>query len=397
MSSLRILSVGNIYPPHDLGGGYERTWQASVTDLRQRGHAVRVLTTDFRTDSPSGDEDVDVHRELRSYWRDHAFPRSGWKSRMNLERYNASVLERHLRDFAPDLVSWWAMGGMSLGLIERVRRAGIPAVGVVGDEWMLWGPRVDAWSRPFRGRPLFGCLAERITGLPTRARLGAAAVWLFNSEHVRRKALAAGWSLPHTAVLHPGIDDQLFRPAVPAPWQWRLLYLGRLDPRKGPNLAIEALPLLPSEATLTLQGTGDPGYAEELRSLARSLNVAERVSFTGAPRERLPELYGGADAVIFPVQWEEPWGLVPIEAMAVGRLVVATGTGGSGEYLREGENCLLFRPRNSVESLCASLRRLACDESLRARLRAGGAETAAVFTERRYNEGIAAAIEERAR
>ena len=46
--------------------------------------------------------------------------------------------------------------------------------------------------------------------------------------------------------------------------------------------------------------------------------------------------------VVFPVRWEEPWGLVPIEAMARGRPVVATGRGGSGEYLRDGENCVLF-------------------------------------------------------
>ena len=55
-------------------------------------------------------------------------------------------------------------------------------------------------------------------------------------------------------------------------------------------------------------------------------------------------LYREHDAVLFPVRWDEPWGLVPLEAMGSGCPVVATGRGGSGEYLRDGENCLLVPP-----------------------------------------------------
>ncbi len=56
----------------------------------------------------------------------------------------------------------------------------------------------------------------------------------------------------------------------------------------------------------------------------------------------MPAELAAADALLFPVQWEEPWGLVPLEAMASGTPVVATGTGGSGEYLRDGDNCLVY-------------------------------------------------------
>ena len=390
---LRILSIGSIYPPHDMGGGYEITWRSSTRHLRDRGHAVRVLTTDFRLERPDGDEDPDVHRELRWYWRDHRFPRHGWRSRIALERHNAEALDRHLREHRPERVCWWAMGGMSLALIERVRRAGIPAVGVVGDEWLRWAPGRDLWTRPFRGRPRLAGLAEGITGLPARAGVDEAATWLFNSEHVRANALAAGMSFPRSGVLHPGIDEDLFRPVAARPWGWRLLYVGRLDPRKGVELAIEALATLPEEAGLTLQGDGDPAYVEELTRRARQLGVEDRLRFARQPRERLREVYGEADVVLFPVQWEEPWGLVPLEAMAVGRPVVATGTGGSAEYLNDGENCLLYEPRDSAEALASAVRRLAAEEGLRSRLCAAGAETAATFTERRYNEGIADALE----
>jgi len=89
--------------------------------------------------------------------------------------------------------------------------------------------------------------------------------------------------------------------------------------------------------------------------------------------------------------WEEPWGLVPLEAMARGRPVVATGRGGSREYLRDGENCLLFAA-GSAPSLAAALRRLAEDPGLRARLRDGGLATAPRHTEPVFNAAVEAAV-----
>jgi glycosyltransferase involved in cell wall biosynthesis len=121
--------------------------------------------------------------------------------------------------------------------------------------------------------------------------------------------------------------------------------------------------------------------------------VSARIEWSSVARERLRDLYAGADALLFPVQWEEPWGLVPLEAMAVGRPVVATGTGGSAEYLRHEENCLLYEPRDSPEALAAAVRRLAGDEPLRGRLTAAGHRTAERFTQEAYNEAIAAALE----
>jgi glycosyltransferase involved in cell wall biosynthesis len=71
---------------------------------------------------------------------------------------------------------------------------------------------------------------------------------------------------------------------------------------------------------------------------------------------------------------------------------VATDTGGSGEYLRDGENCLLFTPRDSAQALAESVRRLEADPGLRGHLREGGIATAERFTETAYNEAISAAL-----
>src|SRR5689334_5009168 len=66
----------------------------------------------------------------------------------------------------------------------------------------------------------------------------------------------------------------------------------------------------------------------------------------------------GADAVLFPVRWAEPWGRVAIEAMATGRPVVATGRGGSAEYLRHEHNALVVAPDDAA-ALAAAVARLA--------------------------------------
>ena len=62
-----------------------------------------------------------------------------------------------------------------------------------------------------------------------------------------------------------------------------------------------------------------------------------------AAREELPAAYRAADVFVFPSTWSEPFGLVPIEAMACGVPVVGSGTGGSGEFLIDGATALVPR------------------------------------------------------
>ena len=345
---MRVLTVGNLYPPQHLGG-YELMWRAAVEGMRARGHDVRVLTTDTRlNDEP--DTDPAVERRLRWYWREHRFPYMGPLAVRGLERHNREALLRAAED--ADVVSWWSMGGMSLRLIGALE--GIPALSVVHDDWLVYGPRVDPAVQRRRRR------------LPPAERLGHG---LFVSQHTLERAREHGWAPPTAEVVHSGYDERCFEPEPPRPWRWRLLLAGRIDPRKGHRAALAALEHLPEEATLTIAGGGDDRLAAEL-------GAHPRVRLTGplAP-DALAAAYADADAVLFPTEWEEPWGLVPLEAMAVGRPVVATGTGGSGEYLRAGRNCLLH-PVGDAAALAAAVRRLAGDEALRARLREGGFATA---------------------
>jgi glycosyltransferase involved in cell wall biosynthesis len=144
---------------------------------------------------------------------------------------------------------------------------------------------------------------------------------------------------------------------------------------------------------LTIVGEGDRAAEEAFNAHAERLGVSHRVRRKGfLTRSELPEAYDACDVVVFPVVWEEPWGLVPIEAMALGRPVVATGRGGSGEYLRDGDNALLF-PAGDAVALAAAVQRLADEPALRARLREGGLATAPKHTEDVFNAAVAEEVE----
>jgi glycosyltransferase involved in cell wall biosynthesis len=360
---VRVLTVGNLYPPQHLGG-YERMWQAAVAGLRARGHEVRVLTTDTRFDD-TPDEEPGIERSLRWYWRDHGFPYMGPLAVRTLERHNRGVLLRAAADV--DVVSWWAMGGMSMRLIGLPRAR---ALSVVHDDWLLYGPRVDRAVQRRRRR------------LPPAEALGHG---LFVSQHTLDRARAGGWAPATGEVVHSGHDAGCFEPVAERPWRWRLLLPGRIDPAKGHRAALAALELLP-EAELIVAGAGE---AELTAELARH----PRVRMAGQLKpDALAAAYAAADAVLFPTEWDEPWGLVPLEAMAVGRPVVATGTGGSGEYLRSGRNCLLHAPADPA-ALAACVRRLADDAALRARLREGGFRTASRYTVDAFVERVCEAHE----
>jgi glycosyltransferase involved in cell wall biosynthesis len=351
-----------------------------------------VLTTD--TDTGAAEPDPPgVHRELRWHLVEGEFARLAPHRRVALSRHNHRVLDRHLDDLRPDVVAWWSMGGLALTMLETVRRRGIPAVGFVHDEWLDYGRWADPWLSWWAGRwRRLAPLAERVGRLPARVDFAGAAEYAFVSDYTRRHALGLGLGPLRTSVAHSGIETAYLDPAPERDWGWRLLYVGRLDPRKGVDVAVRALEHLPEQARLTIAGGWDRHEERRLRELAAAAGAAERVEFAGQRSvPELVELYGEADAVVFPVRWQEPWGLVPLEAMGRGRPVVASGRGGSAEYLRDGENALLFDAEDPRD-LAAKLMRLADEPELRARLRANGLETAPRHTVPVFNAAVEEAV-----
>ncbi|MGH2759618.1 MAG: glycosyltransferase family 4 protein [Actinomycetota bacterium] len=378
--TLRILVLTQMYPPHHLGG-YEVVCRDVVDRWRERGHDVEVLTTSHTVAHAVDDTDTTrVRRNLRFYWDDHRILAPPLPTRWLIERQNQRALAAALAEQRPGVVSVWHMGAMSLGLLQTISERAIPMVFVIGDDWLVYGPKVDAWSRLFTARPRLGRLARKLTRVPTTvAPVPGSFAACFASDWLRRRALERSpWILGRTAVVPHGIDTRRFESRdEEAPWSWRILSLGRVEERKGVHVAIEALTHLPVEATLDVAGPAHEPYVDRLRRLTAELGLEQRVRFVGEIGQgRLAGTYRAADVFVHPVVWEEPFGLAPLEAMACGTPTVATGTGGSAEFLLDGKNCLLV-PRGDARALADALRRLANDAALRRKIERGGRSTAA--------------------
>lgn len=374
-----------MYPPHHLGG-YELSCRDVVDRLRGRGHDVTVLTSTMRVagvEDPPGERAAGVWRDLELYFRDGDLWAPPLHRRVAIERHNQRVLRRALDAVRPEVVSVWHMGAMSLGLLTTLVDAGVPLVYAVCDDWLTYGPAVDRWLALFRRRRArwLAPLAERLVGVPAHLPdIGRSGSFLFVSDLTRRRSEERSpWRFPVHTIAYSGIDHRDFPPVAPGParrpWHWRLLFVGRLDPRKGVETALRALARLPEEATLTVVGRGSARERARVDAVVAELGLAARVSITEADRPALRRHYLAADVFVFPSEWEEPFGLVPVEAMACGTPVVATGVGGSGEFLVDGANALLFPPGDD-RALAAAVERLAAAPELRDALVAGGRHTA---------------------
>ncbi len=142
-----------------------------------------------------------------------------------------------------------------------------------------------------------------------------------------------------------GVDLGAFRPDGPVEHRpagvARLLSLGRLVPRKGTDVVIRALASVPRAELIVAGGPpagqlGEDPEARRLLDVARRAGVAGRVRFVGGlPRHRVPALLRSADLVVC-TPWYEPFGMVPLEAMACGVPVVARPVGGLAETVRHG-------------------------------------------------------------
>jgi glycogen(starch) synthase len=383
----RILTLTNWYPPHHFGG-YEVLCDDVMSRLASRGHEVEVLCSNEQVlgADPDRPNALPVHRDLQMYWQDGSPWTPGFGQRLAIERANQQALRQALDAFQPDVVSVWHMGALSLSLLSAVRSAGIPILYSVCDEWLIYGIELDPWSRTWFGNPFrrqAGRLAQARLRTPALlGDLGADACFAFLSEFTRTASrVASPWHYPVDPVIYPGIDRSMFPPPAPAdvrPWGWKLLYTSRLDARKGADTLLRAMTRLPQEATLSMLSRGEPAEQARLTALAEELGLAGRVRIEGIGRSALAEAYLSHDCFIFPSEWPEPFGMVPLEAMACGTPVVATGVGGSGEFLVDGTNYLQFEPGNHV-ALAAAITRLAADEDLRRTLRTNGWVSAEQF------------------
>ena len=164
------------------------------------------------------------------------------------------------------------------------------------------GPILDAFAH----MPYVGISADQVSGWP-----------------------AMNWQ----AVVHHGIPADLYRTG-PGDGDY-LLFVGRIAPSKRPDRAIEIARA--AGMRLKIAAKVDDVFADYYRETVEPHVDGDRVQFLGevADAEK-QELYGRATALLFPIDWREPFGLVMIEAMACGTPVIATDMGSVPEVITNG-------------------------------------------------------------
>jgi glycosyltransferase involved in cell wall biosynthesis len=209
-----------------------------------------------------------------------------------------------------------------------------------------------------------------------RRLLSAASGLVFVSRAQRDQAVGFLGGLPVGAgVVNNGVDTTTFcpRPRDPDP-RFRLAYVGEIHPNKGLHCLVSALRRLGSLSTqdffLRIVGQsrhyaalGMSSYEKDLRAATDSLGV--EVEWVGSlPHRAMPEIYQTSDVVCVPSVWNEPFGMVVLEAMACGAAVIASRAGG----LRDaGGDAAVYIEPNDDRALASVIAELAAD---RERLRA---------------------------
>jgi glycosyltransferase involved in cell wall biosynthesis len=144
----------------------------------------------------------------------------------------------------------------------------------------------------------------------------------------------------------------------------------RLIPTYGPDIAIRAMAKVVPEfptARLTLVGSGESSYVEELKDLTRELGISDHITFTEpVPFVEVPSLFAHTDVLVQSSRWES-FGVVILEAAAMGVPAIATDVGGVSDLLTNGDTGLII-PSENVDALAFAMLNLARDKDLRHRI-----------------------------
>jgi glycosyltransferase involved in cell wall biosynthesis len=395
---VRILVVSNLFPPV-VYGGYEILCGQVVDLLRARGHQVEVLTSAFRAEEAP--EDPTVHRQLRLTTD---FPRPGedvghvdfsLKALQWVAQANLPAVRQRIEGFQPDVVFCWCLSRLGLAAVWAAQSAGVGVCYTINDEHA----RQYRFQAPsLNPRALLKMARERwFYPLATLLKAAPFPVTVI-SQALKDKLLAAHAPYQHAQVIHQGVPLEKL-PFAPLSRQadqpLKLLYVGQLAQTKGVHTLIKAAGVLhgshEDSCLLTIVGDGVPAYKEFLNSLVAETGLQGRVEFAGkVPHAQIASAYHNHHVLVFSSEWDEPFGLTHVEAMACGCGVVSTTTGGSAELIRDGQNALAYRAGDHQE-LADRLNALCHDEPLRCRL----ASQARAYVEKHHSlDGYVTRLEE---
>jgi glycogen synthase len=361
---MKVLIVSNLYPPYWIGG-YEQIAQWVMEGLRERGHTVHVLTG--RGQALMGDPSVTTGLDLDqpALLEMHrgngiGFPGGlvGSMKRHILNSGNLTASRAAIARFRPDVLSFWNASFVTYSPLLAARLAGVPAVVHLSDVTAnpFRNPHPPAFPAPLRAAARWS--VDRLLRLARPARFVVPSRFL-RDRVVQKEGLPAD----RVDVLHWPVEPSISRSApetARAGPARRFLFVGSLVPEKGPQVLLAAFREAlrqKQDLSLSFAGEGPQAYVAELRATAagmpvRFLGRLDRAAVTRAYREH--------DALVLPSIWDEPFAVVPLEAMALGLAVIATASGGTPEAVEDGRTGILVSPRDPA-ALSAAMLLLARD------------------------------------
>jgi phosphatidylinositol alpha-mannosyltransferase len=351
---LKILQIC----PYDIGrhGGVQRHILDLSAALQRAGHAVGLIAPGAPS-SPVAVENslfAGARREVRMFGT--AFE-VGW-----IRGGEAGALERYLHDNAFDIAHFHTPWSPFLPyqVFRRVRGGATRCVATFHDT-----------PAPGLGGGLRSVLYRGASRALSRHLDAAIAVSSAPAAYLRLAPACELYVMPACIDLAPLRAAGARRPAGRPPR--RILFVGRLEPRKGADVLVAAFAQLAEalpDARLTICGEG--AERAQLQARAQRLRVDGRISFLGAVGEReKQEQFARADLFCAPSPYGESFGLVLAEAMAAGLPVVAAANSGYRTVLT-GAGAEGLVPPGDAAALAGKLAACLSDAGLRARLAAWG-------------------------
>lgn len=313
---------------------------------------------------------------------------------------------------------------LSRGLLEKLAHTGMVPGAVLRRLRFLRDERIELVhvNNSPRGGSQIWVPAARLAHLPitTHARVTysiphrAVERWMTRrfdavvaiSHHVAQSLESGGIPPDQIHTVHDGIDLSRWVPRPPEEGcrlrakagvrddAMLVVLVGHLRPWKGQAVALDAVealaPALRERVRLWIVGEAaqyDAAYAQDLRRRVHERGLGDVVSFLGF-RSDIPELMGAADVVLHASTIPEPFGLVVVEGLALGKVVVASRLGGPAEIVGPGDG-LLFDPAHPLE-LTRLLEGLAADPERRRQLALRARERARAFDVQSTVAGVSA-------
>jgi len=355
---VKVLMFSWEYPPHMVGGLGQHVYDLSRFLVR-RGVCVHIITPRVKYYPDFQEENgVFIHRVGSSYREVENF--KSWTFRFNSEAIREAVVINHqVGGFDVIHAHDWlvAYAGRSVAKIFEI-------------------PLVTTIHATEHGRNLglHNRLQQEINEIEKNLALEADRVICCSQYMQQEISTLFGRSIEDLKIIPNGVDPEVFQ-ALPERPRFSIrdddkvvFFIGRLVPEKGICYLLRAMPQVLQavpEAKLVIGGRGP--QQKDLERLVHSMDLEERVYFTGfIYNEERNYVYNKARVAVFPSLYE-PFGIVALEAMATMTPVVVANAGGLAEIVKDEVTGLKVVP-GSEEELARAIIRILTDDELAMRL-----------------------------